>query len=110
MIPRQARLRVFIRDEYPHITPGQWHHALWVREVALANVRKHAGAGRIDVSLRYDTDSVVLRVADDGCGFDLCAVSGGIGLSSMRTRVEQVGGGFTVRSAAGDGTVVEARL
>lgn len=40
MIPRQARLRVSIRDEYPHITPGQWHHALWVREVALANLRK----------------------------------------------------------------------
>jgi hypothetical protein len=29
-----------ISDGYPHITPGQWHHALWVREVALANLRK----------------------------------------------------------------------
>jgi hypothetical protein len=40
MIPRQARLRVSISDWYPRITPGQWHHALWVREVALANLRK----------------------------------------------------------------------
>jgi hypothetical protein len=40
MIPRQARLRLSISDWYPRITPGQWHHALWVREVALANLRK----------------------------------------------------------------------
>jgi hypothetical protein len=40
MIPRQARLRVSISDWYSRITPGQWHHALWVREMALANVRK----------------------------------------------------------------------
>ena len=39
MIPRQARLRASISDWYPRITPGQWHHALWVREVALANLR-----------------------------------------------------------------------
>ena len=40
MISRQARLRVSISNGYPRITPGQWHHALWVREVALANLRK----------------------------------------------------------------------
>lgn len=83
---------------------------LRVAQEALANVRKHAGASRIDVSLCYDAASVVLRVADDGCGFDLSLVTDGFGLSSMRTRVEQVGGGFTVRSAPADGTTVEARL
>ena len=40
MIPRQARLRVPTSYEYPRITPGQWHHALWVREVALSNLRE----------------------------------------------------------------------
>ena len=40
MLPRQARLRASISDWYPRITPGQWHHALWVREMALANLRK----------------------------------------------------------------------
>ena len=40
MFPRQARLRASVSDWYSRITPGQWHHALWVREMALANLRR----------------------------------------------------------------------
>jgi hypothetical protein len=39
MLPRQARLKASISDWYPRITPGKWHHALWVREMALSNLR-----------------------------------------------------------------------
>jgi len=39
MVPRQARLRAGYSDWYAGITPGRWHHALWVREKALANRR-----------------------------------------------------------------------
>jgi hypothetical protein len=39
MVPRQARLRAGYSDWYVGITPGRWHHALWVREKALANLR-----------------------------------------------------------------------
>jgi hypothetical protein len=39
MRPRQARLRSTYSDWYAGITPGTWHHALWVREKALANLR-----------------------------------------------------------------------
>ena len=39
MFPRQARLRTPYSDRYDGITPGTWHHALWVREKALANLR-----------------------------------------------------------------------
>ena len=40
MLPRQARLREPFSEWYSRITPGEWHHALWVREMALANLRK----------------------------------------------------------------------
>jgi hypothetical protein len=40
MISRQARLRAPFSDWYSRITPGHWHHAVWVREMALANLRK----------------------------------------------------------------------
>jgi hypothetical protein len=40
MLPRQARLRTPFSSCYPHITPGEWHHALWAREMALAQLRK----------------------------------------------------------------------
>ena len=39
MVPRQARLRAAYSDWYAGITPDTWHHALWVREKALANLR-----------------------------------------------------------------------
>ena len=40
MTPRRARLREAFSSWYTGITPGRWHHALWVRERALANLRK----------------------------------------------------------------------
>jgi hypothetical protein len=40
MFPRQARLHAAFSDWYPRITPDRWHHASWVREMALAQLRK----------------------------------------------------------------------
>lgn len=42
MLVRQARLREPFSSCYPDITPGEWHHALWTREMALAQLR-HGG-------------------------------------------------------------------
>jgi signal transduction histidine kinase len=78
---------------------------LRVTQEALTNVRKHAGASRVLVSLDYG-DPVRLTVADDGRGFAPGGVERGFGLRGMRSRVEQAGGTFTV---TGDGgTAVEA--
>jgi signal transduction histidine kinase len=83
---------------------------LRVAQEALANVRKHAGAGQVDVELSYGDDTVRLTVADDGQGFDPDAVSGGYGLRGMRERVRLAGGTITVRSAPGEGTVVRVEV
>ena len=72
---------------------------------ALANVRKHAGAGA-GRDLRLD--GAVLAVADDGAGFDPAAPTGGYGLAGMRRRVEEVGGTVSIASGPG-GTRVEVR-
>jgi hypothetical protein len=42
MLPRQARVRPSFSECYSRITPGEWHHALWVREKALADRRTGA--------------------------------------------------------------------
>jgi hypothetical protein len=51
MLHRQARLRAPYGDWYPAIRPDAWHHAAWVREVALAQLRKGGprwqGEGRV---------------------------------------------------------------
>jgi signal transduction histidine kinase len=79
---------------------------LRVCQEALANVRKHAGADKASVELRYDPEAVLLEVIDDGAGFDPDRVTGGYGLRGMRTRVAEAGGTVTVHSSPGAGTRV----
>lgn len=76
-----------------------------VAQEALANVAKHSGAGNVEVDLIYSSDSLTLRVADDGSGFDPAETRGeGFGLQSMRERLETLGGRVEVESAPGKGT------
>lgn len=81
---------------------------------AIANVRKHANASRVDVALEDYDIGLLVRVHDDGCGFDvkdsMRVRPGHVGLPAMRERVESVGGSLTVQSRPGGGSVVEVRI
>lgn len=85
---------------------------------ALANVRGHARASRVVVTLTRTDDSVLLDVADDGVGFDADAWASrppgpagrGYGLHALRARLRERGGDAEVTSAPGRGTVVSAWL
>lgn len=79
-----------------------------VVEEALANVIKHSQARQVQVRLWADTPtSLAMCVEDDGIGFDLALVrdgTHGVGLSSMRARIEKLGGDWHMESAPGQGT------
>src|SRR6266545_1934494 len=84
-----------------------------VAQQALANVAQHADAAQVSVELERSGSSTLLRVSDDGRGFDpahveVLAGHEGFGLTSMRERVQGVGGRLTVDSEPGRGTRVEA--
>lgn len=76
---------------------------------ALTNVRKHARASRVDVRLVYGPDGRVrLSVRDNGVGADPAAeANGGFGLLGLRERLLLVEGGLQVRTAPGEGFVLE---
>ena len=76
---------------------------------ALTNVRRHAGATEVVITLRVDENCAALRVVDNGSGFDVTAATDGFGLRGMRSRAAQVGGKLTVHSGAG-GTSVELEV
>lgn len=82
-----------------------------VVQEALSNVRKHARAQSADVRFRHDGGAARVEIKDDGIGFDPCNIARGeyprFGLTSMRERVEAIGGTFTIESATGRGTRVQ---
>lgn len=75
----------------------------------LSNSRRHADARRVWVTLTHEGPEVVLRVHDDGAGFEP-TVAAGYGLIGLEGRIQQAGGALDVSSAPGRGTVLAARL
>jgi two-component system NarL family sensor kinase len=84
-----------------------------IAQEALQNVVKHARASKAEVELRCEADRVLLRVTDDGQGFDTGArpdEGASYGLRSMAERAELVGGRLAVTSRPGLGTTVTATV
>ncbi len=84
-----------------------------IAQEALANVVKHAQATEAVVELRCDATSALLRVTDDGRGFDIGALPDSetsYGMRSMAERAELIGGRLDVRSRPGIGTTVTATV
>lgn len=80
-----------------------------VAQEALSNVARHAAATRATVDLSVG-DRLVLTVSDDGRGFATRRRTAGFGLAGMRERATLVGGGVSLQSRAGRGTIVTLTL
>ena len=82
---------------------------------ALANIRKHASAAEVSVTLSYLSDTVILDVEDDGIGLTASAptdglTSSGFGLVAMQERVEQLGGELCIESEPNEGTTLAVSI
>jgi signal transduction histidine kinase len=80
---------------------------------ALTNLVRHARASRVEMTLESSGDRVVLRIQDNGVGFDVgrllsapANVTQGIGLRSIREQASSLGGKLEIGSGAG-GTILE---
>jgi signal transduction histidine kinase len=78
---------------------------------AIQNVAKHAGDGaRVGLGLLCHPRSLVIRITDDGQGFDPDEATEGVGLQNIRDRLEDLGGTFGLASKPGFGTVLTLGL
>lgn len=92
---------------------AQEEAVLRVAQEALHNALRHSGGDHVDVTLDRRGGGAVLRVSDDGGGFDPRIVRRAgrhLGLVSMRDRASGVGGRLTVESAPGKGTTIEMEV
>lgn len=98
----------------PPLRPAVAEYLLRAAQEALANVRDHAQARRVEVELHGDREHVVLAVRDDGVGFDVANMlaheAHGWGLPKLRDQATQLGGDLVVRSQPDAGTTLTVRL
>ena len=84
-------------------------HLGYIVAEALGNIWKHARCSRAAVTVRRANGQVVVKVADDGQGFDVVQVEGGqvgMGLRNMRERALEIGAQIQFRSSPGEGAQV----
>ncbi|TQJ87134.1 GAF domain-containing sensor histidine kinase [Streptomyces sp. SLBN-31] len=114
VLDRAHSARVTFDSQGVRALPSAQEEAvLRVAQEALHNALRHSGAEHVDVTLTRRGSAAVLRVTDDGDGFDPKAIRRAgrhLGLVSMRDRTSGVGGRLTVESAPGKGTVIEMEV
>ncbi len=108
---RHTKLKIDVDFRSWPKLPSSSETALFrIVQECLTNVVKHAQATRVDISMVREQHRPVLRVADDGTGFDFDAPAGGLGLIGMRERVRILDGRIDVQSRLGHGTIISVTL
>ena len=81
-----------------------------IAQEALTNIRKHAQSKAFQLRLQYETDQVILTIADAGCGFKEDEKSSGLGLVGIRERVHLLKGKMNLQSTPDSGTRIEVQV
>jgi signal transduction histidine kinase len=92
-----------------HLPPVVAQAAYLVVLEAVNNVIQHAAARQMEVTVQREADNLILQVADDGRGITQPYVSG-LGITSMRRRIEALGGIFTIAAQPTGGTRIHASI
>ena len=109
---RSEMVCAFEHDAMPPIDEAVATAAYRIAQEALTNTVRHARATKASVVLQAGGQGLILKVRDNGRGFDPHGVSAseGIGLTGMNERANLVGGCLRVRSAHGRGTEIRLEV
>jgi signal transduction histidine kinase len=103
-----------VSKPFARLSPVAELQLLRIAQEALTNVRRHAMAGGVEVTLRNTADSVEMIIKDDGQGFKLEELEeyapGYHGLNIIKERAEGLGGNVLITTAPGQGTEVKVHL
>jgi two-component system, cell cycle sensor histidine kinase and response regulator CckA len=112
----RERTGIAVQCETPRdhvaLNPEQSTAIFRIFQEALTNIRRHAGATSVDVTMLVNAREFVLRLTDNGRGITEEEKSGqmSIGLLGMRERAHMIGGEIDVAAVAAKGTTVTVRL
>ncbi len=108
---RRMGIAVDMRVQGARTTPLDIEEALFrMTQEALANAARHSNAGQVEIRLAWTDEQICLTIQDDGKGFAAQRAEGkGMGLVTMRERVEALRGTLVIASSA-SGTRIEASI
>ena len=92
--------------DLPQLSLSTSHQIYCMVKEGLINIQKHANASMVGFWGYSTAEQVILKLEDNGIGFNLQQVNSGFGLQGMMERVQIVGGKLKIDSAPGKGTQI----
>lgn len=111
-IPGSPTVEVVVEDRLPALSKNAEFHLLRIAQEAVTNSVKHSGADKVNIELKSTPSSVILRVVDNGSGFDPSASSEPthFGTIGMRERAERITARLEIHSEPGNGCLVSMEI
>ncbi len=104
----QANITLSLMRDVPDLPEKVTTVFYRIAREALINTTVHSGASQIQVSLLEEEEQLVLRVQDDGCGFNPQEVPAGhLGLKIMEERAQEIGASLQIETKPGQGTMIK---
>jgi signal transduction histidine kinase len=107
-----AEVKLEIGEPVPddRMPPGTQDALFRIGQEMLANVARHARAQHVRLWLGRQDEEVMLRIVDDGQGFDPTAEASGMGLRNLKERAASLHGTLEVASTPGSGAGLTVRI
>jgi signal transduction histidine kinase len=86
------------------------HQIYYILQEGLTNIQKHANTKIVYLKGLQTSDTILLELIDEGCGFDPYHAHQGFGLRGMEERVQLIGGSFYIGSTPGQGTQIQVAI
>ncbi|MDH2867693.1 sensor histidine kinase [Bacillus cytotoxicus] len=112
-LSRKQHMKIEWFVESIQLKKGVEDHLFRILQEALSNTLRHAKAKKIEVRLRQIDQYAILKIIDDGVGFEVGVgvnKAGSYGLQSMQERVHEIGGTLKVLSFPNKGAQIEVKV
>lgn len=110
-IQSKVELKIIYDVEEVSIQPSIENELFRVVQELLSNTLRHAKASELELYLNQSANQLVLRIQDDGVGFDTSKKkAGSYGLLNVKERISSVGGTVKIVSIPNQGTSIEIKI
>jgi signal transduction histidine kinase len=103
-------MKIKINWNLPQLSLQTSHQLYCIVQEGLTNIQRHSRASHVDLCAQTMPTEIVLKIIDDGIGFDFKSVTSGYGLRGMQERVQMLGGEIQIASTPGLGTRIQVTI